>query len=734
MLYIIESRDGAFVQVCHNHIVKKLWNGNYEGAAKAVYAHDSAKQRMAQAIKAGETHIVITSFDFLKSCFPNIEGNCKDNEGLTFDVAGAEAVFIDSFSMFHKVPHYPFRLEHWLRKLYHLDRAILRKDALTWSKIESEHALANALAVSKKASLCAVDIETGEKERLIITSCSYTFLVGVRTITFVIPVHGLQEIRWIRKLNTTDVPKIMQNGTYDSMYFLRFNAPLNNYRYDTYHLFHCMYQELPKTLAFMSSFFLHDFIFWKDEASKDLYQYNAKDTHNTLWVFIAQLMHVRKYTPWAVVNYQHEFPMIFPALGAELEGIAVDENQLTPTAEKLTLEAETVEAELQQMIGTDDFNCRSSKQVLAMMNAMEEMYPPSKRKYYESSNVNNLKSWGYKHPLFQRLSTKILEIRGAKKLTSTYLKPSKFLHNRLLCGIDPSGTETGRSSSSASAFWCGYNLQNIPPTLKNIFMADEGYVFFEVDKSQAESWCTGYLSGNPTLIDILNTSPDFHCSNASRFFGVPFEELYDEVNHKKLNVPLRQLSKKVNHGANYNMGPYVMLQTMGIKNVLKAQKLLDMNPKYSPIRVCAELLRAFDRTYRGLRDKDNGYYGKIIKQVMRNGLLTGPTGYTRRTFLDPSTSKRALNTLVAHPSQSLSVLLVNAAWLTIYKKTLTDWENLVRLKGQIHDSILGQVKIGHEKLVEQIEQDMRIPVKIRGRTMTIPGDVGNTGVYWSELK
>lgn len=737
MLYVIESKDTAYVETVHKMLQNKF-TGNMDVFAnsKVIFHNANVKMELAKALRDGNhKYVITTSMAFVKTLFPTIEGNSKDNRGLVFTIGDVRVIHVEGFNQFYTVPSFEFMLVHWVRKLLCIDSSILEKDKFIWKKVESTELFEQAMKVGKTASLCAVDIETGPKEFLVITSCSYTFMVGNRTVTFVIPVNGLQEIQWIRALNDLPVPKVLQNGSYDSAYFLRFGCPLRNYLFDTYTMFHCMYQELDKDLAFMSSFFLQDFVFWKNEAKENLYEYNGKDTHNTMWVFIAQMKHLQQYAPWAFKNYLHEFPMVFPFLAMQLEGVAVDYNALNAANENLNAQANEANSELQALLGVSYFNCRSSKQVLQMLAAMEEFFPPSQRKKYESSTEATLKDWSYRHPVMQRIYDKIINARKSSKLTSTYLKPEKFLHGRLLAHIDSSGTETGRGASKASHFWCGHNMQNIPASIKDIYVADAGYTLFEVDKSQAESWCTGYLSNNSKLIKILKESPDFHCTNASMFFGIPFNELYDVETGKKLNKDIRDLAKRVNHGANYNMAAMVLLQTMGIKNVLKAQMLLKLNPVWSPIRVCAHLLQQFDRQYPGLRDTERGYYSRVIREVMSTGKLVGPTGYTRRTFLNPTKSKHALNALVAHPSQSLSVLLVNKAVLKIFVKTLHEWDGLVRLKAQIHDSIFGEVAEGHEHIVKEIEQLMRVPVTVKGREMIIPGDVGKLGKkVWADMK
>lgn len=61
---------------------------------------------------------------------------------------------------------------------------------------------------------------------------------------------------WVREVLDCPVPKLLQNGTYDSYWLLeRAGLTIRNYRHDTRLLHHILMPELPKSLAFMSSLY-----------------------------------------------------------------------------------------------------------------------------------------------------------------------------------------------------------------------------------------------------------------------------------------------------------------------------------------------------------------------------------------------------------------------------------------------------------------------------------------------
>jgi DNA polymerase I-like protein with 3'-5' exonuclease and polymerase domains len=271
--------------------------------------------------------------------------------------------------------------------------------------------------------------------------------------------------------------------------------------------------------------------------------------------------------------------------------------------------------------------------------------------------------------------------------------------------------------------------------------ADEGWMLGAVDKAQAESYCTGYISQDMNLIHVVNTSPDFHCQNASMFFGIPFEKLFDKdyvcpktgEKGKKLNKPIRDIAKRVNHGANYNMGPDVLVDTMGVKEIIKARKLLRLPMVYKPKDVATYLLAKFDETYPKIR-KD--WYQEVITEIVKTGkLYVEAVGWTRRTFLRPLKSKLDLNAAVAHKPQSTSVHLVNKALVKIWRELqIKKYRGKFRLKAQVHDEIVFQTRPEIlDTACHEVADIMVIPTVIEGRTMTIPSTIAK-GYYWSEAK
>lgn len=669
------------------------------------------------------THVATTSINTKLFPYP-LEGTTQDNWGYRWERDGICFIVIPPLEQLYAVPHMRWLMEQYIRKLV-VPHKFIAKDTFSFHMLEEEDS-GEWLALFRTAILIAVDIETS-KEGALITSCSYTALLpDMRTKTCVIkPDYSdpMPFIRMMRAFNGLPAPKVLQNGQYDISYFMRFGAPLRAYLWDTMNFMHCMYSELPKTLAFMSGLFLSNFKYWKEERiSGSLYEYNAKDTHNTLWLFIAQIYHANTVAKWAFNNYKIEFPLVFPCITVGLEGIAVDEERRLALREKEVEKMDSALSLLHTWIG-EKWNPSSPDQTLRLMKGLGY-------KKALASDAKTMQAFAESHPLLGMLRDQIVKYRKARKAIGQYYD-MELMHGRLLYQQDPAGTETGRMASKASNFWVGTQIQNIPAYCKGMFIADDGYLFAEVDNSQSESRCTAYISQDINLINTVENSPDFHCTNASLFFGMPFSELF--ANGKVLRKDIRTVAKRINHGANYNMGAQVLWETMGTRECLTAGRLLGLPSTWSVLKICEYLLSCFNRAYPDIKGR---WYGEVIREVETTGKLVGPTGWVRRTFLHPSKSKPALNACVAHPPQSLSVMLVNQAFYEVWKmQFFGKYAGLFRIKAQIHDSIFFQYKEGHEDIVDEVSRIMYSKNCIlHGRTMNIPNDPKSGGKYWGDLK
>jgi len=621
-----------------------------------------------------------------------------------------------------------------------------------------------ALEFLSSADFIAYDIET-VKQHLFFDVISFTgvflakrndpegkFKYSTRTYAFPHSDEVMQVL--IQKVLELPIPKITQNGKYDNAYLLRWGMPPSHWYYDTAHFFHSWYAEMPKRLDFITIYSLRDVSFWKDEGSGS-FTNRAKYCGRDSWATACTMMTFLERAPqWAFQNYIAEFKTAVACVLPEHTGLCIDREAEGKLREYNVKVAEKARRDIAESVGIANFNPGSWQQVLKLVHGLG------------STDINStgpafMDRFSVRHPLNQWFAESIKEYKSAAKVVSNYVKESIRLTDhagqtwdKLVYCLNPHGTDTGRLASKEHHFWCGLQIQNIKRdedddeavSVKTMLVAPAGFYLGEADYEQAEARDTAYLSGDTSLISAVDCGKDFHSLNAASFFGVPYEDIYQDLEyidpdgtvHKQgtKNKPLRNLSKRVNHGANYNMGAGVLLDTMGIRNVIKAKQLLSLPVSWSLLQVCAYLLSRFDATYPVVR----GDYQEYIKRCVRQTkLLVGPTGWTRYCFGDPTNNKRDLNSYVAHPSQSLNGMVLNKAWWRIFTQVALVERRDFRLFAQIHDSILFGYRKGREDLAYKVKELMQIPIQVTDpygitRTLLVPSALKGEGTIWADLK
>lgn len=158
----------------------------------------------------------------------------------------------------------------------------------------------------------------------------------------------------------------------------------------------------------------------------------------------------------------------------------------------------------------------------------------------------------YPHLYARPMINCILALRDIdKKLSVINMKLCP--DGRFRCSYNPSGTETGRYSSSASAFRTGTNSQNISDELRRMFIPDPGMKLGYADLEQAESRGVAYITGDVDYIEACE-SGDLHTTVAKmiwRELHWPHEPkgdraLADQPFYRHFSR--RDISKRAGHG------------------------------------------------------------------------------------------------------------------------------------------------------------------------------------------
>lgn len=629
-------------------------------------------------------------------------------------------------------------------------------------KTTSLFSLANHYISS--AVLIAYDIETatinstGEDAGDTIITCAgwACLLPSNEIVTFVLPLVSFLEEHWkseedyikainfLRYVNALAIPKAMHNGMYDSLHSLVYRAPVMNFAIDTMAMMHSTFSELPKTLDFVASIFLPDYIQWKFEAqasakNRDIeayWQYNAKDCIATLEIAISQLLTAPSY---AKKNYATQFPLIYPCLYCAFEGFSIDKKERDRLKQ---LEEDKINKELKVLrvyLADENFNPSSPKQVAHYVYKVLGAAIPSNKgakKANGGTDAKSLSNVADQHPLLMLVASAITRYRKAVKAKGTYFEIA-LKKDLLLWSLNPFGTDTGRMSCQSSSFWCGTQIQNTPPYAKSQLIANEGFSIIEVDNSQSEGRCTAYLSEDTALISAIESKThDFYKTLGTLFFSIPYEEVTDFLRNKVL--------KKIVHGTNYMMAGSTFLENVGLDILYPAATTLGKtitskpNPKdknsYSPTSFCSYLLELYHVPFPKVRQ----WHRDIGRRVATAHRLVSPLGWTRVFFGDIERDHGVLRSAVAHEAQNLSVAILNKGFMRVYKLVVAPPAGIalgdIRLKAQIHDSILAQIINTKETLISELFiEAMTNPIQVHGRTLAIPLD-SKIGKTWQSCK
>lgn len=700
---------------------------------------------------------------------------------------------INSLAHTQTVDHGTWLLGKDLEKLKTYKTEMEKVPAFEFETLLDPSIFHSALETLSSAILIAYDIETytiggtTEKElkdgtfpitekmpevgETLITCCTWSAILPSGKIkTYVLPfidfgvVHWTEEedyiaaISLLREVNKLPVPKVMHNGMYDSTHSIVYHAEPRNWFLDTMALFHAEFSSLPKTLDFVSSIYLPDYIQWKNESSsasknKDIeryWAYNAKDAFYTLRICLAQL---KKMPAYAKANYAKQFPMVYPSLYCNFEGFKVDIDVRNKLRKEALAVLETNLAQLQVLTANPSFNPGSWQQVAYVLYDVfgakdpkvgwkKDLKTKRKTKSTRGTNEKNLQKVGEQHPILLRLTNAILAYREKQKAIGTYFDFS-LKNGRLLWALNPFGTDTNRMACTSSSFWSGTQVQNIPDYAKGMLIADEGFFLMEADQSQSDARGTAYLAQDLNLIAALeDKDKDFYKTLGTLFFGIPYEKVSKEFRNAVL--------KKIVHGTNYMMGAATFIENAGVANLLLGASVLGVKvslsskPEIGTVTLkdfATSLLEAYHTAFSRVRP----WYSEVKSEIRQTNLLKSPSGHTRYFFGNIDKKYQIFSSAIAHGPQHLTGAVLNQGFWKIWKLQ-KQYPTQIRMKAQIHDSSLKQIYINYEDNSENTENKenkdnpfiqftlecMNNPITIHRRTLVIPVDY-KLGNSWGNM-
>lgn len=716
-------------------------------------------QLLSLAKNTGCGAILLSNEDTLKHCVSGSNPTADNWRGSRLNFS-TPVIVINKLAHLNTVAHGKWLLDKDLDKLNFLYK---RQTPFSFTKLLNVRDFKDVLEDLAGAIAIYYDVETktipstepdefGKAEAgfTYITCASWTGIFENGQLrTYMLPLVDYDGDHWrsnedyfqalllLKRINALPVPKCMHNGMYDATHSIIYNAPPLNYTLDTMALAHAEYAELPKDLAFVASYQLFDYINWKNDAeaaskSRDqekYWAYNAKDTWNGARILVQQLRNAPAY---AIRNFQEKFKLTYPALYSNFEGFALDNDLRIKLRSDAQADLKKAQAAIRVQAADPNFNPGSWQQVEKLVYQIFGAVKPKIGKSKSGTDEKNLLAVAEQHPILSKITTNILTYRENQKAIGTYYDYLQY-KGRLLWALDPFGTESERMACKSSSLWCGTQVQNIPKYAKGMLVADPGYELFEADNKQSEGRTTAYCAQDEALIAALEDAErDFYLTLGTLFFAIPYEEVTEFFRNKVL--------KKIVHGTNYMMGPGTFIENIGLKVLYETApkigyKLVAIPTKDDPREITVRgfaklLLDAYHKPFPRIRK----WYDELKLEVATTGYITSPLGHVRRCFGDITRDHSMLRGLVAHQPQNLSVTILNKGFWRLYRDFVLKDNGNIRIKAQIHDSILGQVRIGMRDHYAPIILDcMSNPVSIHGRILKIPVDI-KFGKNWKDMK
>lgn len=417
--------------------------------------------------------------------------------------------------------------------------------------------------------------------------------------------------------------------------------------------------------------------------------------------------------------YRFTRALLNPALEMTFRGIAIDPRRrqiLIAELEKKQAEVGGLLNELALAFWGQELNAQSPKQCCDFFYGFLGCPPQYKRGSKGPSSddkaLEKLRVYFYARPFIYLIK----EFRDiGKKLSSLRARTSP--DGRMRGSFKPTGTETGRFSSSADGFGDGLNLQNQNEHAKRMYVADPGKKLAYIDLEQAESRMLAAfiyaLFGDSSYLDACE-SGDLHTTvckmiwndlqwpgdNASGDRAVADQIFYRHFSY-------RDMSKRGGHGTNYyGKAPHMASQL----NV--------------PVELMLRFQNEYFRAFPGIPE----YHDWIIYTLQTSRTLVNPFGRKRIFFGRPSDDSTLREAIAHMPQSSIGDLMNLGMWKVWHKFGRGSFD----LLAQVHDAILIQYPEHREdQIIPALLAEIPHPLKARDRQVIIPC-TADVGWNWSK--
>lgn len=482
------------------------------------------------------------------------------------------------------------------------------------------------------------------------------------------------ELVWLCCHLMARVKLIGQNWNYDAQYILKFWKFLCPAVEDTMIQQHSCFSNMEKGLAFLSSMYCEDHLYWKDDrtawekglegASEDQYWiYNCTDAMRTLAINSVLTQVIRSLKLEEVNRFQQRLSDL--VLKAMTRGVRVDQQARAEFSLQMLSEVAERNAWMTEVIG-HEINIKSPLQMQQFFYGEMAMSPIRDRKTKNlTTNDEALHRLAERDPLIKPITRKIAELRTLGVFHSTFVQAPLDSDGRIRTSFNVAGTDTYRFASKKNAFGGGCNFQNVPkggetedgglelPNVRRLFIPDPGMTMFDTDLDSADLRIVAWESDCKWLKEQFRTGQKPYVSMMKEYYQD------DSITKHHKSYPM---FKSTAHGSNYlgtadGMAPRIGLDP---KQVQKLQNWY--------FNLCPEVVK---------------WQNDVKKQVEGRRYIQNVFGY--RMYIFDRIQQSTFNEAVAWIPQSSVACLINRVWDNL-DRNMPECEILI----QVHDSLVGQ--------------------------------------------
>ena len=360
-------------------------------------------------------------------------------------------------------------------------------------------------------------------------------------------------------------------------------------------------------------------------------------------------------------------------------GIAISDQVLADLENDLRRQTEDAKQAARSEVDRPDLNLSSPKQLQEVLFDQLEMPKTKKTRRGYTTNADALE-WLFtktRHPFLQYL----LAHRDSIKLLQTVEGLQKAVRNdgRIHTTFKQTVTATGRLSSADP------NLQNIPvrsdtgQRIREAFVSGQGFEnLMSVDYSQIEMRVMAHISGDEDLIAAISTGEDLHRTMAAMIFGIPAEQVDDQMRSKV---------KATSYGLAYGLSAY------GLANQLRIGQ-----------KEAEKLMESYFQRFGKVRS----YLRQIVEQARERGYTETMQG-RRRQLPDLKSRNHTLRRMAERaalnaPIQGTAADLMKQAMVRVDEQ-LKAQKLSSRVLLQIHDELILEVATGEETQLRALVED-----------------------------